>query len=646
MSSGTLTNARIIWRDGVPYNLDFEDVYFSVGGGAAEAAHVFLHGNDLPARWRTCRCFTLVETGFGTGLNFLVTAAAWRDHAPPDAVLHYVSCEAFPLTLADLRRACAAWPAFADLAGELCDCYPEPVAGFHRRSLLGGRIRLTLLWGSLAERLPELVARADAWYLDGFAPKRNPAMWDDSLWPMLLQRSAAGATAASYSVAGVLKRGLQGVGFRITKRPGFGVKREMLAAELSVQPSAGVLQPWFTPPAPSGATEAIVIGAGIAGVTTAYALATRGWKVRIIEHGDGFGHGASGNAAGVVAPRLASALSGEMSLSLAAFQYTVAWLSGLAHRPGSWGWQPCGVLQLLLMQRLERIAALDLPVTLVEVVGEARAASLAGVALARGGLYFPAAGWLAPKSLCAQLVADAGIAVRWGTAVSDLRYDGSRWRLLSGDLECDRAPVVVVATAAAATALSELGGLPIVPVAGQTTQVDRAGLLRGLQLPVCGEGYVIPTSPSEALVGASYRRDDAREEREDEHRDNLAKLAGLLPSTAPPPWRISGGRVAERATVADRRPLVGAVADEAFYKATYGDLRHGRPATLYPPAGYRPGLFVSVGHGSHGLVSAPLAGEMLADYLDGSPLPLPAQLAEFVHPARFLVAALRRRRDG
>jgi tRNA 5-methylaminomethyl-2-thiouridine biosynthesis bifunctional protein len=208
--------------DGVPFSERFDDVYFSAAGGLEETRHTFLLGNGLPQRWRYAEHFTIVEAGFGTGLNFLATWQAWSESARAGARLHYVSVEKHPLSPVDLGRIWASWPELATLARELIGVYPPPVPGFHRLHVDGGRVALTLLFGDATAMLERLDTRADAFFLDGFAPARNPDMWTDALFAELRRVAATGATLATYSVAGGVRRGLTNAGFRVEKRAGYG----------------------------------------------------------------------------------------------------------------------------------------------------------------------------------------------------------------------------------------------------------------------------------------------------------------------------------------------------------------------------------------------------------------------------------------
>jgi len=219
--------------DGSLYSPQFEDIYASKAGALEQAAHVFLAGNGLPERWRNRRNFVIVETGFGAGLNFLATWAAWRETAAPGARLHFISAEKHPFRRTDLRRVLGAWPALTRLAGSLIDAYPALIPGFHRVHFDAGSVTLTLLFGEAADSLRQLEARADAFYLDGFAPSKNPAMWSDGVWRELGRLAGPDATAATYTVAGVVREGLATAGFSVERHAGFGPKREMLVARFA-----------------------------------------------------------------------------------------------------------------------------------------------------------------------------------------------------------------------------------------------------------------------------------------------------------------------------------------------------------------------------------------------------------------------------
>ncbi|WHZ12143.1 MAG: tRNA (5-methylaminomethyl-2-thiouridylate)-methyltransferase [Burkholderiaceae bacterium] len=218
----------LLAADGVPRSAIHGDVYHSADGGPGQAAHVFLAGNDLPGRWHGRERFVVLEIGFGLGLNFLTTWRAWRNDTNAPRRLDYIAVEKHPPATADLTAVHAQWPALGALSKALRAQWPPPVAGFHRLPFNDDAVALTLLLGDAREYLPQIDTEADAIYLDGFAPDRNPELWSSELCAQLARLARPGATLATWSVAGDVRRRLAAAGFVLEKRPGFGRKREML----------------------------------------------------------------------------------------------------------------------------------------------------------------------------------------------------------------------------------------------------------------------------------------------------------------------------------------------------------------------------------------------------------------------------------
>ena len=227
-------SAILEWRNQQPYSTQFEDVYFSSDNGLQETEYVFLQGNRLADRWQhlPTQHFTLIETGFGTGLNFLCSCQLWLETAPSDATLHFISVEKYPLALPDIKAALDLWPGLTPYKQAFLAHYPAILSG-ESISIFNGRIRLTLLIGDAVAQLTTLKVQADAWLLDGFAPAKNPEMWQPALFSNMARLSHAGTTFATFTSAGDVRRSLIAVGFKVQKRPGFGRKREMLIGEYS-----------------------------------------------------------------------------------------------------------------------------------------------------------------------------------------------------------------------------------------------------------------------------------------------------------------------------------------------------------------------------------------------------------------------------
>ncbi|MEM9972655.1 MAG: tRNA (5-methylaminomethyl-2-thiouridine)(34)-methyltransferase MnmD [Pseudomonadota bacterium] len=210
------------WRDGVPISIEFDDPYYSLGDGAAESAHVFLAGNGLPERFRPG--FRIAELGFGTGLNLIVAAKAWCESGV-DGPLHVTSFEQAPLRPAEMRQAVATFPAYAAIADALItalEARPE------RIDLPWLQFRL--INGDANNTLPAWGGAADAWFLDGFSPAKNPSLWGEALMAEVARHTAPGGTAATYTAAGHVRRALSSAGFTVERRAGFARKRHMTVA--------------------------------------------------------------------------------------------------------------------------------------------------------------------------------------------------------------------------------------------------------------------------------------------------------------------------------------------------------------------------------------------------------------------------------
>lgn len=592
---------------GVPWSERYGDVYHSADGALEQARHVFLRGNGLPERWRDGGAFTIVETGFGLGLNFLATWAAFRAHAPATARLNYVSLEKHPLAAGDLAALLARWPELEALARPLLAVWPPLMPGLHRLHFEAERIALTLVFGDAQRLLPRLAARADAFYLDGFAPERNPELWSDAVFAQLARLAAPAATLATWTVAGAVRQGLAAAGFAAEKRPGYGRKREMLAGRFEGHAAAR------TAPAER---RAVVIGAGMAGACCAERLAARGWQVAVVERHPGPAHEASGNPSGVLLPLINLTDTPGARLSRACLLYAGRRFDALAAADPAIVWRRSGVLQLAKDERdqarhLEIFERLGLGADFARSVSVEEAAALAQNPVGGAGWWFPLGGWVAPARLCATALGrHAGVSVHLSRAAVRLAREAGLWRVLGDDgVEIASAPTLILANAAQARGFA--AGLALAAVRGQVSRVPEQPARR-LPIPVCRRGYITPALAGWHCVGATF--DHAIEDaaaRSEDHAANLDKLEAMLPgwSAGLDAARLPG-RVSFRATTADRVPLLGAVPGE-------------------------PGLYAATGLGARGLVWAPLLAELLASQLEGDPAPVESGLAAAVDPARF-----------
>jgi tRNA 5-methylaminomethyl-2-thiouridine biosynthesis bifunctional protein len=613
--------------DGIPYSSTYGDIYHSPHGGPAQARHVFLGGNNLPQRWQGRQRFVILETGFGLGLNFLATWQAWRNDIQRSRRLHFVSIEKHPFTVADLATAQQAWPEFAELATRLQQQWPVLTPGMHRLYFEDDQVVLTLLFGDATTQLGSIDASVDAFYLDGFSPAKNPELWTPQLCRGLARMAAPAATLATWSVAGEVRAALTAAEFDLQKRPGFAGKWQMLTGRSrSHRPERR--------PLPSE-RRAIVIGAGIAGSATAHRLAAAGWQVTVLEQAAEPATGASSNIAGMLRP-LPSADDNRLSrLTRAGFLSARALLARL---PGV-RWSPCGVLHLAReaeheAQQQRTVEQLGWPEEIVQFLDADAAGRRLGQPVKTGGWWFPGGGWVQPPSVCRAALAafPERIDVRFSTHVERIAHDDGGWRALAADgALLAKAPVLIMASGAAATRFSQFAWLPQRSARGQVSHLPTTAtpMLDSVLFQV---GYAMPEVDGLRLIGASLSyEDEESKERTSDHADNLARLRLTLPGFAAgiDPATL-GGRVGFRPMSPDRLPIVGAM-------PLPGGATNRRLRDLPP----QPGLWCMQGFGARGIVWSTLMADLLLSRLEGEPLPLENDLVDAVNPGRFLVRPAR-----
>lgn len=631
----------------VPFSPRYGDVYHSSAGGLEQSSHVFLQGNGLPGRWQGRHQFTVLETGFGLGINFLALWRAWRDDPRRCARLHMVSVEAHPFTRPDLAR----WlrrllPASFEY--EICQLtgqWPLLLPGIHRLEFERNAVTLTLAFGRAEQILPRLACQADAIFLDGFAPRANPDMWSPAVLAEIARCAAPDATAATWAASGMVRRNLMAAGFSVEKRPGFAGKREMTVARFAGRSSATV----------SGTTSrpgrALVVGGGPAGAAVAWSLARRGWETTVVADNAGPG-GASlgqdtgrGTCAGHLAAALTPVVDRQDSHRARLSRAGVLRTHSLWRLLASEGESPAerhkairvtGTVQVMrrahgrdeasMRAWLEAFAALRMPPEWMVPLDVADASALAGQRVSRGGLFLPQGTLVRPPLWCATLLEHPGVRlVR--SAGAGLRQTGSYW-----DLECrdgnvlrgfDVAVVAAGARSASLLAGSQLpqqyGWLDVLQVVGGQITLVPAGEIAG-SIPVrivSGDGYVLPEVDGWCTIGSTYDHDSPPGQpipvSDAMHGYNLQRARALLPqlgTAAVPPARCSGW-TGWRAVVPGRLPFIGGV-----------------PGC--------PGLWLATAYASRGFNWSMLAGEIIAGELSGEPAQLEIDLLAAVAPGRLL----------
>jgi len=601
-----LTPVHLHWDGDQPRALEYEDIYFSAEDPRGEVQTVFIESNGLPVRFRHARRFAIGETGFGTGLNFFLTLDTWRQHAPSGAFLSYLSAEAHPLAPADLQRALRAQgiPEL-DVAGLLAQ-YPPPVSGLHRIHFPEDRVVLTLVYGDAAPEFARVRGKVDAWFLDGFAPSRNPALWNIAVFRQMARLSHAGTTLGTFTAAGQVRRDLAEAGFEVNRIAGFREKRERLVGRFRAEPDSAAVP----------MDRIAVIGAGIAGLSTAVALRDRGATVTILDP-RGVAARTSGNPAALLSPHLSAGDSLRNALALAGMRATRALLSavrvdgkdgvlradGIEHR---------GITRHAA-RRLARLAAVD-----PRLAGNLYQALNADPR--KPILRYPHGIGVDLGAFCRHLA--RGLDVRHRQVVSV--DTGKRGAVLGyADGGQDLFDATVIATGAG-PALYPGQPRPL-HVGGQLTRI-RTPLRTVGRMALTGRGYCLPEYEGQHWLGATFRHDSADSGVHDaDNIENLRQLRWVDPALeAADEVAVSGAWYGTRAVFRDRLPAVGeAVPDPAVTAAD------GAPPMRTPR------IFIHLGLGSRGVLYAPLAAQLLADRIFGLPEVLPGPLNDLLSPLRF-----------
>ncbi|MEZ7799199.1 bifunctional tRNA (5-methylaminomethyl-2-thiouridine)(34)-methyltransferase MnmD/FAD-dependent 5-carboxymethylaminomethyl-2-thiouridine(34) oxidoreductase MnmC [Citrobacter pasteurii] len=644
--------------EGTPVSRDFDDVYFSNDNGLEETRYVFLGGNHLAERFpvHPRPVFVVAESGFGTGLNFLTlwqAFAAFRA-THPEAILerlHFISFEKFPLTREDLTLAHQRWPELASWAKQLQAQWPLPLAGCHRLLLDEGRVTLDLWFGDineLTDKLDEsLNQQVDAWFLDGFAPAKNPDMWTPTLFNAMARLARPGGTLATFTSAGFVRRGLQEAGFTMQKCKGFGRKREMLCGVMEQTMTPPSSAPWFLRTG-TEKREAAIIGGGIASALLSLALLRRGWQVTLYCADDKPAQGASGNRQGALYPLLSKH---DVAITLffpTAFTFARRLYDAL---PVNFAHDWCGVTQLAWdeksQQKISQMLSLELPRALAVGVDADQILQTTGVATECDGIQYPAGGWLCPAQLTTAVLDYAttlGLRTHYQHTLTSLAHQTASWQLQFASGKTATHEVVVLANGHCIHRFEQTQSLPVYSVGGQVSHIPTTPSLSALRQVLCYDGYLTPQNPEnqQHCIGASYHRGSEETSfRHDDQRQNRQRLIDCLPAAA---WAKevnvsdNAARCGVRCATRDHLPMVGNVPDYNITLDQYARLAEDKEHALSAPV--YPDLFMLGALGSRGLCSAPLCAEILAAQMSDEPIPMDASTLAALNPNRLWVRKL------
>nr|WP_201746699.1 bifunctional tRNA (5-methylaminomethyl-2-thiouridine)(34)-methyltransferase MnmD/FAD-dependent 5-carboxymethylaminomethyl-2-thiouridine(34) oxidoreductase MnmC [Enterobacter hormaechei] len=643
--------------EGTPVSRDFDDVYFSNDNGLEETRYVFLDGNHLGTRFpeHPRSLFVVAESGFGTGLNFLTLWQAFDCFraAYPEATLqrlHFISFEKFPLTAHDLRLAHQSWPELAHWAEQLQTQWPPAIGGCHRLILDDGRVTLDLWLGDindLTDKLDDSMnQKVDAWFLDGFAPAKNPDMWSPHLFSAMARLARPGATLATFTSAGFVRRGLQEAGFTMRKTKGFGRKRDMLVGVMEQDLAIPAQAPWFARRA-STSREVAIVGGGIASALLSLALLHRGWQVTLYCADEGPATGASGNRQGALYPLLSAHDPALFQFFPAAFTFARRLYDSL---PVAFDHDWCGVTQLgwdeKSQQKITQMLSLGLPEDIAHAVTAQQVTETTGVDTGCGGIQYPLGGWLCPAELTSAAIAlgqSRGLTVHYAHKVQSLSRT-AHWELRFADGKEAQHASVVLANGHHITQFTQTASLPVYPVGGQVSHIPTAPQLSKLRQVLCYDGYLTPQNPSNGhhCIGASYHRGETdMQYSEADQQQNRQRLVDSFPDAS---WAkevdVSEGqaRCGVRCATRDHLPMAGNVPDYDATLEVYQDLADSKETAVSAPV--HPELFMLGGLGSRGLCSAPLLAEALAAQMSDEPVPLDRVTLAGLNPNRLWVRKL------
>ena len=616
------------------YSNNYNDIYFQADIGMAEKQHVFLKGNNLPKNWQQHAHFTIAETGFGTGLNFLNTFKLWHKNNNGKQHLHYISCELHPFKRQQLQQILVAFPELEEYSKELLEKYPTILTyGFHRLHFQQYNLTLTLIFADCVTAFEQLQANVDAWFLDGFGPSKNPNMWSDRLFRVIANLSHINTSLATFTVARKIRDGLSAVGFSINKAPGFGQKREMLTAQMGKDAVTKEKQPWAQTFKAKKAKTYAVIGAGIAGLSLADKLQQQGRKVVLFDRQRQPCLETSGNPQAMIMPALTLNDSPEARFYLTAFLYALRYYDKKYYHP-------VGVQQLAFSNKQKNwqnklIERFDLPEQLLTKT--------------EAGLFYPLAGWLDTQGHAQNM----GQNLNYQQAeIIKIDRDKEQWHMQGLDGAIYTTDVLILANGMNAKKLLNGYDLPITPKHGQISYFQandshkQIGACPHIQL---AEGYITPSWHGIQTLGATFDHIDepicygAASTEKDHWQRNTSLWNGTDYEDYFKSLSSHKARAGIRATTADHLPICGAIIKQSQFRLDYHDIHHGKHWKQYPLPQAVENLYVLTGLGSRGFTSAPLLAESLCNQILATPQVLSHELQKAINPNRFLFKELKRK---
>jgi len=658
--------------DGSPYSSQFDDIYFDTSQGTRQSQCVFIDGNNIRARLAKCpKTFVIGETGFGTGLNFLLTLEIFQQILQAQGTqaivpaqtgsLHFISVEKYPLSKAQLRQSLKILPQLEHFSQQLIKQYPESPDENITLSFLNGAVTLALIFDDATLGLATLAAEknrhssglVDAWYLDGFSPAKNPQMWQAELFQQITRLSKEQATLATFTVSGKVKRQLINAGFRVEKRPAIGKKSEMLRAVFQHNPQSG--KGYQQRPIIAKPQHVSIIGGGIASACAAYALTKAGVKVTVYCQDFSVAQGASSNNIGALYPLIHQQADDISLFYQHAFEQAVQYYQDISEQGYHFDHDWCGLLEISYKSALElrqqHIADSNVwPKNLIHSVNKHQASELAGITLTHGGLFFPKAGWIAPAQLVKQIFnaaqATNRLRIETGCKINNISQQANGKWLLHSDSKNFPASVLIYCGGAQGIPLNLIEQLPLTSVRGQVSNMASNDKIAKLATVICHKGYLTPANNNLHSIGATFEKNSFDiEPKAEEDQFNLSMLEQCLPGLTQ--WQtrdIVSSKARLRCMTPDHLPMVGAMPDIAAHKKNYAHLSKDKHWRYHQTAPVIDNLYLLTGLGARGLCTAPLLANILTADICGTPYPLDNEQLFNLAPNRFVIRDMIRRK--
>ncbi|MCX7997533.1 MAG: FAD-dependent 5-carboxymethylaminomethyl-2-thiouridine(34) oxidoreductase MnmC [Leptospiraceae bacterium] len=622
----------------VIYSQIYQDIYWSKEGGFQEKEYVFVEGNSLKKRWATKESFTIFELGFGAGLNFLATKKAW-DSSPRESTLHYISTELHPIPKDTLREILSEFEEVKEEREEFLKYYPEKFFKIHRLEFKSSKIFLTLWIGNALEAFKELHFYADAYFLDGFSPSKNPEMWSMEVFKQMRLHSKEFSTFSTYSVSKTVRENAIANGFEIQTQKGFGTKKEMLIGKLNLNSRESLTKKYFPNPFYIELPKTIaILGAGISGLCLGYSFTLRAKKVTILDENFTLGENASSNPLGYFFPKLTKkpTVASELSLLGTIFtsQRLQVWNEVLRKVIG----ENLGVNLYFqnVKEREDFLVAFqshhldrDLLVEKKVFISKEEKTCLH---LILGGYFKPLE---FSKSMFEYLQAK-GVEFQFGKKVRKITFEKT-WKLWdeSGIL-LHETEVLILANSYGMSDFAQVN-LPLQKIRGQICFLPKDFEYEEKPPFLVEDTYCISVDEHK-LLGATFNPFDADPNVNPDHSELLlSRLRNSISSVPFYDGKSLQARVGFRSNTRDRLPILGAVPIVEEYKKDYKNFQKGYSDSKYPCGNVYPNLYILGGMGSKGISYAPILAESLVSLICGEAPPISIPILEALHPARFIL---------